>query len=378
MEQSKQPLVAIVGSMDKTRTDELGLSNIEAAKNAAEQLGAALAERGYGLIVYSRDPQFIEGDFVRGYASSPKAKEGSIQVRYDMVKNGQQLPRFEQETGETKKLFVDQPHPVGGWAVPFYKSLTEAAGIILMGGGRSAFTAGLIALSIKIPVIAVGTFGGQTRKLCELLPSSDHPVSAEDWQAMIRDHWDDNASADNLIEALDRQRQKLRQEALEDANQVKRRRSSTVHRAWAGGIGLILAITLTSFAVFTENPPSLLLGSLLFIIPLLGGGAGAMAHAILDLVHAPTNHRAYHAVVAFFLGAVAGLVPALALVLSHVSTGTTFTTFTDPNTIGTLQKLMLFNLVISIVSGVTWESIFGRIQKTDVGHHMDMLGPPSQ
>src|SRR5687767_10655016 len=81
----KSKRIAIVGSAEANPAADKGyeppLRNAEVAKKAAEEIGRKLAEEGYELLVYSGDPKYIEGDFVRGYCASGKARRHSIVVK---------------------------------------------------------------------------------------------------------------------------------------------------------------------------------------------------------------------------------------------------------------------------------------------------------
>jgi hypothetical protein len=49
-----QPTIAIVGSADRDRAQELGIRNPDKARRAAVALGRELANKGLGIVVYSK------------------------------------------------------------------------------------------------------------------------------------------------------------------------------------------------------------------------------------------------------------------------------------------------------------------------------------
>src|SRR5207342_1582998 len=128
-------------------------------------LGRELASKGLGIVVYSSDPQFIEADAVRGYVESGDAKPGSIQIRRPREADGGEFP----EVAAHSALFDLRPDSSADWEVSFYRSLFQTDGVLLIGGGRSTLTTGLIALARKIPVVALACFGGNAAKVWEAL-----------------------------------------------------------------------------------------------------------------------------------------------------------------------------------------------------------------
>src|SRR2546429_4523448 len=88
--------IAIAGSTDPSREKELNLKSLDSAVTTARQIGKALAEREYGLVVYSSDHQFIEGAIVTGYFESDKIKPGSIRVVFPRDRTATCVPSFPQ------------------------------------------------------------------------------------------------------------------------------------------------------------------------------------------------------------------------------------------------------------------------------------------
>lgn len=137
--------VAIVGSADAHRQEELGLRNPNQAPNAASLLGFGLAERGLGLIVYSSESIFIEGSAVEGYIQNQKALPRAIRIIFPRDPS---IPR-PSFLGQASRpeCFQLSVHPNSHWETSFFESLSEASAVILIGGGRfaSRFTSAGIA-----------------------------------------------------------------------------------------------------------------------------------------------------------------------------------------------------------------------------------------
>lgn len=55
------------------------------------------------------------------------------------------------------------------WDAPYYASFPEAAGIILIGGGKTTRISGLVGIAIGIPVLAIAAFGGESEGIVKEL-----------------------------------------------------------------------------------------------------------------------------------------------------------------------------------------------------------------
>jgi hypothetical protein len=119
---AEDPIIAIVGNV-KTHPN---------APEAAEALGSALAKARLRILVYSSGEDFLERHIVKGYVASQAAAKRSVQVRYALHGSKPAFP--EQQTHA--EVFDWRPDPSPDWEVSFYQSLSDADGILLMGGGR--------------------------------------------------------------------------------------------------------------------------------------------------------------------------------------------------------------------------------------------------
>lgn len=172
---SERSFVAIVGGFGQLATDAARAS----AQELSRVLGAALAEAEMGIIVYNSDGAFLEPHVVNGYVQTAKTQgEALIRVRY--VATQRPSVRFqEQETH--KSLFDVRELPGDNWAAPFYRSLVELEGIdavMLLGGGRSTFNAGQIALGRRMPILALDNADGAAKEVREQLAAREpnYPV----------------------------------------------------------------------------------------------------------------------------------------------------------------------------------------------------------
>ena len=158
---ASREFVAIVGSVDASREYEPPLAHVDSANAACVQLGRALAAAGYGIVVYSSDREFIEAAVVDGYLDAPeKVADGSIHVVYPGEHRSAET-NFVQQQSALDSKFRLRRDASRNWDVSFYRSLFEADAVLIVGGGRSSFTSGLVALSAEKAVVPVAAFGGR-------------------------------------------------------------------------------------------------------------------------------------------------------------------------------------------------------------------------
>src|ERR1700757_3519143 len=125
------PLIAIVGDINPNRTLTPALRDPAKAKKAAEDLGTELALRGARLLVYGGP--FLETDVVRGFVGGKPAEDHSIVMWYT---NDQEPQPFPEETSRPN-LFERRSENGADWEIAFYRSISRADGIILIGGGNA-------------------------------------------------------------------------------------------------------------------------------------------------------------------------------------------------------------------------------------------------
>src|SRR6516162_5200346 len=125
------PLIAIVGDANPTRTFTPVMKDPSKAKKAAEELGTELAQRGARLLVYGGP--FVEADVVRGFVAGKPSKDHSILMWYT---KDQDPPPFPEEKTYPKQ-FERRQERGADWEIAFYRSITRADGVILIGGANA-------------------------------------------------------------------------------------------------------------------------------------------------------------------------------------------------------------------------------------------------
>ena len=355
-----KPLIAIVGSYDPSRTYEPPLSqDLETAKAAAAELGRELANAGYRILVYSSDPRYIEADVVRGYVASGKAEKESVQIRYP-----QELSKHISfpEQNSHKDIFDPVPDANPGWQVTFYRSLKDVNGIVMLGGAQSALITGMVAQAYSIPLITIGSFGGSAQTVWAL--SASRLMTEDERKVMNLPTWNDN-SATRLIAVLGEQRKRLH-----DAEAARLRSQQTEDKKMRNrallAVGLtVTAVLLTIFGTFSLFPSRFLFGIVFFGTPLLAGAAGGLARNIFDSYRGVAYQSEHNLAVITFLGMLAGLLAALLFVVAQLASNPEIKNLSTTIPPG-LSFLIPFELIIGVIAGLTLESVFVKLLKTDV------------
>ena len=210
------PLIAIVGSYNPKRTEELSLKNLDVATEAGVELGRELARQGCHVVVYASYPYLTEVDVVRGYTEVKKTQPEveCIQVRFSL---NYERPSFPEEK-ENRPLFSFKPDTNPEWEVSFYRSLREVDGMLIVGGGPSAMIAGVVAMGYRKPIVACASFGGYAKKIWGLLPVQQDLLTAREIDLMAQEWTSDLAK--RYVEILLRQREQLAHEEQEQQEKL--------------------------------------------------------------------------------------------------------------------------------------------------------------
>ncbi|MEV1200363.1 hypothetical protein [Microbispora rosea] len=338
------PLIAIVGSASQQREYDPPLVDGEVVTLAAESLGRELAKSGFRLAVFSSSVKFIEGDVVRGYISSARLEARSIQVH---GRFGKDVEFSEVET--SRDIFDLRVDPGDDWEIGYYRTLLSADGLLIVGGGRSAFNAGLIAISREIPILATASLGGAAQRVWRRLPGVHSLLQDEDLSAMAEPWHADSAST--LVASLRRQCDQAA-ERLRRTEREVRKATREVTVGLALGFALLL-LALSAIPISYAQPPGTALGiAALVIAPLLAAGCGAIMRNVFD--DATRWGRAA------VLGAAAGVVTALLFLAAQL------TTTPDILTSDSSRRLLFFVLPVGFISGVTFDAVYTRFRSQDV------------
>jgi hypothetical protein len=287
--------VAIIGGFLDNREDT------EAAKAAAQAIGMELAQAGFGLVVYSSRPDFLESHVVAGYVHALSAGVGAGAIHIRHAQSQPEPVRFLEED-RRPELFQRQLFPGDDWETPFYRSIAndEVDAVLLLAGGASTLIAGQIAVARRLPVLAVHSFGGSAMKIWTQLTMAARER---------RLSWGE-APARTLVEQL-----KAECEAAEKRREERRRRDQA-YRAivskrrkayWATGAFMVFLVTIYFGMVHS-------VGASWYLLVLLSGlvAAGATGASVKALIWGPDETDP---VTSLLLGSIAGFVVGVAYML---------------------------------------------------------------
>jgi hypothetical protein len=192
------PLIAVVGDIMPGRVLDPPLQDPAKARRAAEELGTELAQRGARLLVYGG--AFLEADIVRRFVAARPKQDHSILLWYT---TDNEPPPFTEEAAHPK-LFLRRSERGTDWEAAFYRAITRADGIILMGGGNATKISGQVAIGARMPILALSEFGGGAAKVWESLSAGEDLPTRDEIDLMARRWADDSAAA--CVKALFTQR----------------------------------------------------------------------------------------------------------------------------------------------------------------------------
>lgn len=332
-------LIAIVGDISPERKLDPRLLDYDKAKLAAEQLGAELARRGARLLVYGGP--FLEADVVRGYVAANPKQDRSILMWYS---KDNEPPQFSEET-TYPKLFERRAEKGADWEVAFYRAITKADGIILIGGGNATKISGLVAIGSRMPIIALSEFGGGAAKVWESL-SAGEDLPNRDEINLMANRWSDDVAA-NLLNALFNQHN--RKQLIEGT-------PKPVFPILAGLLFLI-ALSIVPW-VFGKNEFSMWM---LFLVPLIAGGAGSTIRPMVDRQRGLST-PAPAVLITIVLGLVAGGVAGVLFVTAQLTADPDLT----KKAVEYANRSIPFALGVGFIAGLTSEAVFGKLLGLDV------------
>jgi hypothetical protein len=347
-----QPVIAVIGSVNPLRTYDPPMANAAEAEEAAVAIGGELALRGCRILVFSSRPEYVEQAVVRGYVESGHAVPGAIEVR---ARYGADTAFPEMD--HHPHLFLVQPEPTADWEVTFYRSLLSIDGVVLIGGGRSTFVAGLIALSRDIALAPVAAFGGAAERVWRRLSGSQ---AAEEDRATLAQPWQVGA-AETVASAL------LAQHVRRlDAAERSRRAGAAARRRTTYGLLfslLLLLLALSTvplaFALPAGRWPGL---TVLVVAAFLASIWGAVIRNAYDDGAQWLRSAA--------LGSAAGSVAFLLFVAAQMSTNS------DLFASDGVRQLIFFVLAISFIGGFTSEVVYRKLRDQDVTE-TSAVSPPA-
>lgn len=340
---------AIIGAASEERNDPKHpfpfspVVDVTKSREAARLIGAALAKKRHGLIVY--DARFIEAEVVSAYvAENPQPSDQGPPIVIRQPHIDQNVPFAEEQTHPA--LFDRVADSTGRWEVAFYRSLADADGLVLIGGANSTGIAGQVAIGARVPVLALMKTGGAADTVWRTIaPGIDLPNGNE--HARMADDPTEPA-ATRWVEALETQRR--RRYAVETG--------PIVWHAVAASILFVLALAAGFGSHLLTSLDGALAKAMLFTSTLMAGVAGASIRMVFERRYGSGPLVPPSMAITVALGLMAG---ALAGMLYIVAQPGNIEVTGDAG-----LRLVSLIIVVATIGGLTAEAVFRKLLGIDV------------
>ena len=180
-------LIAIVGDINLDRQLDPAPKDTKNAKLAAELIGTELARRGVRLLVYGGP--FLEADVVHGFVAGKPTADRCILMWYTQEKE----PAAFAEEAKHPRYFDRRAESGADWETAFYRSLTRADGIVLIGGGTATKISGYVTIGARMPIVVLQQFGGAAAQVWATLSAGEDLPNRSEIDAMARPWGEDSA-----------------------------------------------------------------------------------------------------------------------------------------------------------------------------------------
>lgn len=261
-------------------------------------------------------------------------------------------PRFDVQEDHPEAFDFFRADLSNDWEPSFFRSLADVDAALIVGGGHSSYLAGLVCLGRRIPILALGIFGGSAHRVLDAIVQAGTPLRQEDVELLARPEWS-AASARALVESLVTQKASLDKERDEvQAQRRTRRRSQNAAVALALFAVASLLIPTALVVKKADTWPELVL---LFAAPLIAGASGGTIRTLLPR----TNDVEVSTLGSAALGAVAGGITGLLYLSAQLTSSV-------EHTLGALtarqyQTFVLFSASLGFVAGLTLDSVYQKL-----------------
>ena len=299
---------------------------------------------GIELSCISAEPGFIEGDVVRGFLlKASKSHKKSVVVHYP---TGQVGPEGFPEYAKDKEMFEPHQYATDSWENAFYRSLSDADGVILLGGGYSTLITGLVALAYRVPLVTLSRYGGSAQAVWTAIKRGQDLPPEEDIQNMA------GQATPKIVEAWIR--------SLETQFEVRQKEKNEQQSSWPAVVTLLLLaawVILLPLGYWLRPPNTnqnvsvpLVFIVLLFVAPMLSGASGATVRSLLP-DGGNTNLRSA------VKGTAAGVISALLYLVAQL--------ITNP---APSFLVLVFTLIFGFIAGFTFDRVFKKLESIDTLH----------
>ncbi len=223
---------------------------------------------------------------------------------------------------------------------------------MIVGGGDSAYTAGLVCLARKIPLLALGTFGAAASRVLEAMSHAGTPLDRKDFALLGRSEWQSD-SARLLVGSLPSQQRALNREREDLQRQLRRRRRSQ-HATVALGLFVVASLIIPTALVVKEADAWWEL-ALLFVGPLAAGASGGTIRTLLPR----TSDVEISTLGSAAMGAVAGGITGLLYLTAQLTSSSD--TALGALTAREYQTFVLFSVALGFVAGLALDSVYQKL-----------------
>lgn len=344
MTNNGMPFVAIIGGIW-----QLAPAAAADAKTTAQEIGAALATAGMGLVVYFSNDASLEPYVVSGYVRALPPNVGARSIRVRFAESQKNEVRFAEQITRPE-LFESRLFPGRDWEAPFYRSLVDAEGVdavLLLAGARSTLIAGQIALARPLPVLAIDKFDGSAAIIrTELARGSEDYPSSTTHTVTQSVTWLRNKCLERA-----KQREEARQREMKYLKVISQRNKT----AWAA-CAFVALLAAVGFGV--ARPPAPGNYSFLMFAGLIAAGAtGALSRSVMWGAEetAPAT--------SLLLGGFAGFVVGMAYLVPQW-VGAPGVLAPSATAVEATDKIQFVSAVlVAISAGVGFDTVFTRLKK---------------
>jgi hypothetical protein len=295
---------------------------------------------------------YLEADVVRGFVAGNPTEDRSVLMWYSQE---HEPPAFTEET-DHPKLFDRRLERGGDWEIAFYRSITRADALVLVGGGNATMIAGQVAIGTRMPILALSRFGGGAARVWKTLSAGEDIPSRSELELMAKPWTAD--SAPRCVEAL--------------VAQIARRESV------AGAPSTLWTVVACLLFVAALSLVPLIWGGnafavwMLFLAPLLAGASGAPMRQIVTR----TQEVPSPALVTLAVGLVAGGVAGILFVTAQLTADPLLIAGTKA--IEYAQRSIPYAVAIGFIAGFTSDAVFRKLINQDVVQVSGVRSDPKQ
>jgi cation transport ATPase len=233
--------------------------------------------------------------------------------------------------------------------VSYYRSLLCIDGAILIGGGRSTFIAGLIALSRKISLVPVANFGGGTERVWSYMCHQPNFATEGDLSGAAAG-WTPTSATVIVKSIVD---QCHRRAEIENRIRCEQHRvARNAARSLTIGLCLLLLALAIIPASYASRPGTTEWITLLLAAPLFAAMCGAIIRNAFDESQGWLR--------ATTLGAAAGFVAFLLFVAAQLTASPSILS------IDSARRLLFVVIPVAFTAGLTFDAVYNKLRSQDV------------